>query len=817
MQKEGLPIRVLIIGNDEDDFRLIRDLLSEVSVQRFALEWVSDYDAGLVALVRGASDVCLLDYYLGAQTGLDLLKEARSNGCMAPVILLTGRGDHGVDLESVQAGASDYLTKDEISASMLERSIRYAIERMQVKEDLRKESEHRRQAEESLTEQLRFERVLAEIVARFVSLPADQVDSAIEEAQRKICDCLGLDRSTLWKASSPGSPITPLTHLHQPADGTPVAEPEDPIQLSSIDWAMQSPEPTPLFMHIHGETYFPWMGERLKSGQVMLVHKVDDLPVEASTDKEFLHRFGTKSTAVFPLLAGGAVMGCIAFDSLREERDWPEPLVKELDIVAQIFANSIARAQSDRAMRESEERLSLAAESADAGLWSLDVISWNGWATEKARELFSISPDEEVTFEKFLGYVHSEDRDRVRDIAQQCIQSGQELSAEYRIKRPDGSTRWIASRGRFCRGSQGEPDRLTGVSVDVTERKLMEEQLKARLQEIEELKKKLERENVYLREEVKLLSRHEDIVARSDAMQQILLQVEQVAPTGSTVLITGETGTGKGLIAQAIHQLSTHKSRPLVTVNCASLPPTLIESELFGREKGAYTGAMSRMVGRFEVADGGTLFLDEIGELPLEVQAKLLRFLESGCFERLGSTKTLHVKVRVLAATNRDLAQLVQEGKFRRDFYYRLNVFPIRVSPLRERPEDVPLLVWAFIHQFEKEMGKQIRSIPRRSLEALQHYPWPGNARELRNVIEYAMIVSRGETLEVQTPCIPAPEGATADTGNLQDAERRHILHVLQETRWRISGRGGSAEVLGLKPTTLEARMKKLGIHRPKS
>jgi transcriptional regulator with GAF, ATPase, and Fis domain len=249
-----------------------------------------------------------------------------------------------------------------------------------------------------------------------------------------------------------------------------------------------------------------------------------------------------------------------------------------------------------------------------------------------------------------------------------------------------------------------------------------------------------------------------------------------------------------------------------VTVNCASLPPTLIESELFGREKGAYTGALTRMAGRFELADGSTLFLDEIGELPLELQSKLLRFLEEGSYERLGSTKPLHVDVRIIAATNRDIEKEMKDGKFRRDLFYRLNVFPIVIPPLRERPEDVPLLVRAVVKEFQKKMGKEVESIPKKTMEALKSYSWPGNVRELRNLIEHAMILSNGKTLDVHVPK-RAPSGTYA-AGNLKDMERMHVLAVLEKTGWRISGRGGAAEVLGLKRTTLQAKMKKLGIKR---
>jgi transcriptional regulator with GAF, ATPase, and Fis domain len=298
-------------------------------------------------------------------------------------------------------------------------------------------------------------------------------------------------------------------------------------------------------------------------------------------------------------------------------------------------------------------------------------------------------------------------------------------------------------------------------------------------------------------------------------MKKVLAQVEQVAQTDSTVLILGETGTGKELLARAIHGMSGRKARLLVTVNCASLPPTLIESELFGRERGAYTGALTKMIGRFEIADGATLFLDEIAEIPLELQSKLLRVLEEGNFERLGSTKTLHVDVRIITATNRNIAQEVQEGRFRKDLFYRLNVFPIVIPPLRERPEDIPLLVWAFVKEFQKKMGKKIENISKKSMEALQSYSWPGNVRELRNVIEHAMIVSSDKTLVVHVPKLPSSE--TLDVRSLEDMERRHIVSALERNGWRVGGKGGAAEVLGLKRSTLYSRMKKLGINRPNS
>jgi len=337
--------------------------------------------------------------------------------------------------------------------------------------------------------------------------------------------------------------------------------------------------------------------------------------------------------------------------------------------------------------------------------------------------------------------------------------------------------------------------------------------LEQALAEVRELKARLEEENLYLRKEIDVAARAgSGIVGESEAIKRTLVQVGQVAPTDAAVLLLGETGTGKELLAWSIHGLSARRGRTMMKVNCAALPPSLIEAELFGRERGAYTGALARQSGRFEVADGSTIFLDEIGDLPLELQAKLLRVLEQGEFERLGSTRTIRVNVRVIAATNRDLAAMVRAAAFRQDLYYRLNVFPITVPTLRARPEDIPLLVWAFVREFAQAQGKTIEQIPKRSMEALQRYLWPGNVRELRNIIERATILSTGPTLHVDLPDPLDPKASSGET--LEAVERQHIIAVLEEVRWRIRGAGGAAQRLGLKPTTLESRIRKAGIKR---
>jgi formate hydrogenlyase transcriptional activator len=303
------------------------------------------------------------------------------------------------------------------------------------------------------------------------------------------------------------------------------------------------------------------------------------------------------------------------------------------------------------------------------------------------------------------------------------------------------------------------------------------------------------------------------IIGRSPAVRQVLEQVQHVAATDSTVLLLGETGSGKEMFAAEIHRLSARAARPMVRVNCAAIPATLLESELFGRERGAYTGALARQIGRFELADRSTIFLDEIGDLALDVQVKLLRVLEERQFERLGSPKSVRVNTRIIAATHRDLEQLVADGSFREDLYYRLNVFPIRVTPLRERAEDVPLLVTRFVDEFSKAFGKRIDSIDEETISRLKNYSWPGNIRELRNVVERAMILATGPRLTVPLPS--TSPASTRQSVKIKDVEAEHFRNVLESTRWRIRGIGGAADRLGLPPTTLEARLAKLGLKRP--
>ena len=478
--------------------------------------------------------------------------------------------------------------------------------------------------------------------------------------------------------------------------------------------------------------------------------------------------------------------------------------------------------ESEEALRDSEERLRLALEAGRMGVWDWDRrTNIRKWSKEYFLVMGLLPFSVEPSYRAWAKCVHPEDLPQAKAAVEAAMTEKKEYRHQYRVVWPDGTVRWVVARGESIYDDDGQCIRLMGVLVDVTARKLAEE-------EIHRLKERLEAENVYLRAEVSGVHRYGDLVGRSEGTLKVLRQVNQVAETDMTVLILGETGTGKELVARAVHGQSARRERPLVKVNCSALPGELIESELFGHEKGAFTGATGRQVGRFELADGGTIFLDEVGDLPLKLQAKLLRVLQEGEFERLGSGKTIKVDVRAIAATNRDLMQAVQRGRFRIDLYYRLNVYPIGLPPLRERREDIGLLAEIFLREASRRLGRLFDPISEEVLEPLRRYDWPGNVRELQNVIERAAVISAGRRLKlpeewaVSFEALSRTEAAEVSRAieappreaTLEELERSHILQVLQQTRWRVEGPKGAAAILGLNPSTLRSRMYKLGIRR---
>jgi PAS domain S-box-containing protein len=525
------------------------------------------------------------------------------------------------------------------------------------------------------------------------------------------------------------------------------------------------------------------------------------------------------------------------FGSRKDGKEFPaEASISQLELDGHKIFTMVLRDVSDRygaeqALWESETRLRLAMEAARIGYWELEPNSNEIHRSESLERIFGYEPGTmPATREAFLAHVHPQDVDQLR---QQREASAHLQSVhgetEFRIIRRDNAVRWISSRSQMLYGSDGLEPRVIGILFDITERKQAEIALRDVLTEVERLRNRAEAENLYLRREVSETYRAGEFVGQSEKIRKVIKQVEQVALTEVGVLVLGETGTGKELVARAVHALSARRNRPLVKVNCAALPESLIESELFGHEKGAFTGAAARQLGRFEIADGGTIFLDEIGDLPLGLQTKLLRVLQEGEFERIGSGKTLKTNVRVIAATNRDLMEAMNAGSFRADLYYRLAVYPIFVPALRERKDDIALLADRFLVEASQRLGRTFNGVAANILEALQSYDWPGNVRELQNVIERAAVISAGREFQLpeewmQGSSARQPRGkqlgeltrTAADNPDttLEDFERAHILRVLRDTRWRIEGPKGAAVILGLNPSTLRSRMSKLRIGR---
>ena len=456
---------------------------------------------------------------------------------------------------------------------------------------------------------------------------------------------------------------------------------------------------------------------------------------------------------------------------------------------------------------------------ANLGIWRWNVqentVKWS----DLLYDIYGLSREEfGSSYEGYLERVHPDDREIAQNTIGHALNHKVSVTFEERIIRPDGEVRYLRSWAGPALDEDGNVVRLIGACLDITERKTAENLLKKAFNEVSMLKRQLEDENYILREEIELEHNYEDLVYGSDSMRDVLHKVEQVANTDATVLIMGETGTGKELIARAIHNISSRSSRPLVKVNCAAIPKDLIESELFGHVKGAFTGATSDKIGKFELANEGTIFLDEIGELSIELQPKILRTLQEGEIEKVGGTADKKVNVRVIAATNKNLKVESDKGNFREDLYFRLNVFPIEIPPLRERIEDIPFLLEHFVNKYSKKHGKTISYISDEAMEYLQTYNWPGNIREFENLIERAIILSKEDSLfipEVQT----SSSKRLIDEKNitLDDVLRNHIKKVLRQTNWKIDGENGAAELLGLKPSTLRDRMKKLNIVRPSS
>ncbi len=474
-------------------------------------------------------------------------------------------------------------------------------------------------------------------------------------------------------------------------------------------------------------------------------------------------------------------------------------------------------------LKQAEDRLQLVIDTTPALLHSARPDGDIDFFNKRMLDYLGV-PLEQLYGWRWTNLIHPDDIDQIVDKWRASLATGEPFESEARVRRADGKYCWQLHRKVPLRDQTGNIIKWFGSSIEIDDRKRAEDALRKSFDEIKALKDQLYKENLALKEEIDQASMFEEIIGSSEQLRRVLAHVAKVAPTDSTVLITGETGTGKELVARAIHKRSHRATRAFVSVNCAAIPPSLVASELFGYEKGAFTGATQRRLGRFEVADGGTIFLDEIGELPSETQVALLRVLQERSFERVGGSQPITVNVRVVAATNRDLHAAVEMGTFRQDLFYRLNVFPLNVPPLRDRIDDIPVLVEYLTERYARKAGKKIERIKKQTLELFQAYDWPGNVRELQNVLERAVILCDGDTLVVDETWLqhesPSPNAATRGLGRLDmNREKEMIESALTECRGRVSGQDGAAAKLGIPRSTLESRIRSLKInkHRFKS
>ena len=901
----------------DDDLSNLKFLSAMLTAEGYEVRGVTDGPMALTAIKTQPPELIFLDIRMPGMDGFEVCRKIKSEGTLSdlPILFLSAIDEIDDKIKAFKAGAIDYITKpfqvEEVKARV-ETHITLSRLNRSLDQQVQDRTAKLKKSEESLAEQLKFERLISEIAARMAQVQPVDLKAEIDETLQLIGRLLHAERAFFAQFSKDGKRL-----------------------VFKNFWAAEGVRPQSKIFGMDLAADFPWLAETIRSGRIINIGPgLKGFPEEARELRRQLERDGINSGCVVPVTVQGRSIGLLGVDTVIQPREYPALLVDRLRHLADVIGSTLVRIRVQKKLEQyrhivesttsivglvdrnyvyqyvnnaypsvfqkkrqeiigntvadlvGQERFNKEFRTHYDRCFSGEEVSFQSWnnlpglgmrfldvlyspffdSDEKvsavvvsAHDITEIKRleiklnDSEERFRAFMDnipasiyikddndvhvYANPEAFKKTRkkpdeligmtsrdiwppDVADRLIELDRQVRdgnfpriTEEWQNTEEGDTEWRRDIKFPIQLESGEK-LLGGIAIDITETKKSEQRLREAYTEIEQLKQKLEQENIYLREEIELRHRHEEIIGKSEPVLEMLASAEQVAETDATVLILGETGTGKELLANAIHRLSRRKDNTMIKVNCAALPETLIESELFGREKGAYTGAMSRQVGRFEIANGSTLFLDEIGEMPLELQAKLLRVLQEGQFERLGSPKTVSTNVRIITSTNRDLAKNVREGKFREDLYYRLNVFRITVPPLRDRVEDIPLLVWAFVKEYENSMGKTIHTIPRKSIEMLQKYAWPGNIRELKNLVENAMIVTKEKTLHMIPPVDPTFTVRKAI--KLKDVERDHIKNILKKTSWRVSGKNGAAELLGLKPTTLASRMKKLGISRPR-
>ena len=799
---------------------------------------VTDSDERITKINRTAEDV--FDCKLSELHGKHISKIFKDQVSLSGLT----RESIDVDVETTCVGIGGREIPARVSVRELKQSGEASSSKLILIRDLSKQ----KSLELSLTEQLNFEKLISELSASFVHLTEDNINPDFTGQLTKICEFLRIEGVLLGQFSEDHG-FLELTHAN-----LPVLQEQIGTDLNKA---------------------LPWYSHQIGQGNSIIWERVpDDVPEEASQEREYGLEQGVKSCLSLPLVIDTHVYGVLAFISYGSYLNWPEELVKRLELISNIVANALLRIKNQDLLDERLEFEALLSELSAAFITpphdpDSEIKVW----LERIGKLLKIDRCRCIPFDATKDRLNATDFSNKFKLFANCISWTEDnISSEpYQIlpqKLP-----WVISkmlgkelvhfshvenlpenaevdRNTFSkfkvksclllpmisddivigvlsfdslRSNYSWPDHLVQrlklvgeILVNALSRKRSDESLHKALKEIKQLKDNIEAERNYLKEEINTEHNFEYIIGHSAALKEALNKVKQVAPTDTTALILGETGTGKELFVRAVHHASRRKDKLLIKVNCATLPRSLIESELFGHEKGAFTGAMQKKLGRFELAHGATLFLDEIGELPLDLQAKLLRVIQEGEFERLGGTKTIKVDVRIIAATNRNLKEEVAKGAFRQDLWYRLNVFPITIPPLRQRKNDVPDLARWFIKKTGKKLGRTISHVAAETIQELEAYHWPGNVRELENVIERAIINSAGDTLRLPDEFgrTKGDNQALAEVKPLVEIERDYITRVLNLKNGRVSGPNGAALVLGLHPETLRSRMKKLGITR---
>jgi len=870
--KTETPLRILSIEDDPRDSELVGNLI-EAEGLACEVTRVETEAAMRASLDQGGIDLILADHSLPSFDGLSALKLAVRDYPDVPFIFVSGTLGEELAIEALKIGATDYVLKTRLSR--LVPSIRRALRETRERAERKEADEKLKRNEAYLAEAQQLSRTgsfgwevssgkihWSQETFRIMGFEPTSTPTIERILDRTHPDDREMVMQLIERASREGTDFD-LEHRLLMPDGTVkyvrvvgrpradefgrlefVGAATDITERKSAEKALRRSEnylaEAQNLTHtgscsIDGRTrettywseeMFRLFGFDSQKGLptweqwLQRVHPEDRDKVKSAGDRTFLER--VDCDVEFRLVKPDG--------TVKHIHGLGHPLLSDNGELVQVVGTMVditGRKSAEEALRRSENYLAEAQKLTQSGSWAWNVRTRDVFWSQEMFRIFDYEPGSvKPTMDLFLERVHPEDRARVeeRAKAESTNKNMGDSEGDYRIILNDGTIKHLHSIAHSVLDEFGEITEVIGTTMDVTEQHRARTALETAFEQIKVLKDQLHNENVALREEIDRSSMFEEIVGESAAVQAVLARVTKVAPADSTVLVTGETGTGKELIARAIHKRSPRSTRAFVSVNCAAIPPSLIASELFGHEKGAFTGAMQRRLGKFELAEGGTIFLDEIGELPAETQIALLRVLQEREFERVGGSKVIRTNVRVIAATNRNLQSCIEAGTFRSDLYYRLNVFPIEVPPLRKRKEDIALLVQYFIDRYASKAGKRITGISRAALELLKCYAWPGNIRELQNIVERSVIVCDSETLTVdanwlcppnETSLLPSPTPL-----RMTDAdERKAIEDALSETHGRVSGPSGAAARLGVPPSTLDSKIKvyKIDKHRFKS